>query len=65
MCNITQYVSSRVRYRAGHPPQPNPTLRAVIAADLLREGKYGIATVTAAAVATGVARPLVHAALCD
>jgi hypothetical protein len=56
-------VSSRARYRAGHPPKSNRNLQAFIAADLLRARRYGIATVTAASLCTGVSRPMVHAAL--
>jgi hypothetical protein len=63
MCAITPYVSSSARSRAGHPTKPNRILQAFIAADLLRKGKYGIATVTAASFCTGVSRPMVHAAL--
>jgi hypothetical protein len=63
MCIITHYVSSRARHRAGHPPTPNPALRALIGAALLGEGKYGISTVTAAALCTGVSRSMLYAAL--
>jgi hypothetical protein len=63
MCSITHYVSSRARHRAGHRPKPNPTLRALIGAALLREGKYGIGTVTAASLCTGVSRSMLYAAL--
>ena len=63
MCAITRFVSSSAHYRAGRPPKPNHTLRAFIAADLLRNGTYGVTTVTAAAYAAGAPRPSVQAAL--
>ena len=43
-------------------PQAQPALRAFIAADLLREGKYGIGTVTAASLCTSGIAALLYAA---
>ena len=63
MCPISRFVNKQAHYRAGRPPSCNPALRALIAARLLQEGKFGIATVTAAACSTGSSRTAVKDAL--
>ena len=44
-------------------PHAKSSLRALIGAALLGEGKYGISTMTAAALCTGVSRSMLYAAL--
>ena len=62
MCAISHHVSSRARHR-GARLKRDRVLQAFVAADLLRNGNYGVATVTAAAICTDVPRPMVCAAL--
>ena len=63
MCSISAYVNVVARHYGGCPPKQNPSLRALVAATLLRKGEFGVNTVTAAAVCTGSSRNLVKAAL--
>jgi hypothetical protein len=63
MCPISKYVNSRARHCAGRPPKPNHALRAFIAAKLLREGWFGIKTITATSLLSGISRPSIQAAV--
>ena len=63
MCAITRYLSTSARHQAGRPPKKNCVLQAFIAADLLLSSKYGVDTVTAAAICTSAQRLAVKAAL--
>ena len=63
MCPISKYVNSRARHCAGRLPKPNHTLQAFIAAQLLREGAFGIKTITATSLISGISRPSIQAAV--
>ena len=63
MCSISAYVNKQARHRAGRSLRSMPALRALVAASLLREQRYGIRTVTPAVHACHVSRPSVAAAL--
>ena len=63
MCVISQHVNRAVRYHDGQAPKRNKNLRALFAAQLLRDRAYGVNTITAAAIVTNVTRPAVKAAL--
>src|SRR6516225_10794850 len=63
MCPISKYVNSRARHCAGRLPKPNHALQAFIAAQLLREGWFGIKTITATSLISGISRPSVQAAV--
>ena len=63
MCPISKYVNSCARHCARRPPKPNHALRAFIAAQLLREGWFGIKTIAATSLISGISRPSVQAAV--
>ena len=63
MCVIANFVNKQARHHAGQPPGPNRALQAFIAAQLLRERKFGITSVTAAAIITDSSRVAVKDAL--
>jgi len=63
MCPISKYVNSRARHCAGRLPKPNHALQAFIAAQLLREGAFGIKTITATSLISGISRPSIQAAV--
>ena len=62
MCAISNYVNIQACHSSGRAPKPNKALRAFIAANLLLDGAFGIRTVTAASISTGVPRSSVKAA---